>query len=1615
MVYLEYFDKAKKHQIETKIARSKDITFWQKNVMPHEQSEVAKAWNWKIYENTLYHLSKLAKQEPNFITISTKGVPVAMMLYVNSLKEMVTNGTPEPTGFVWYVQKAPKTFLLENNIDEKSFDLKIATAILDTAVTMSLNGENKGKVMLHADPKGGDFLMQFYEKEGFKNIPLSSGDKISLHRDNDGRYFWMDSQSAFNYYHKNRASIGQSHLKDMEVKHGKNDGVLIIDKVENKEERITMNSKTKLPYEEKIAKEIIDALEKGTAPWIKPWKGEDLSRMSPFNPITKKAYKGINFVNLSMKTMISGDPRWLTYNQAKSIGGQVMQGEKGTTIVHWKFTEQVDKVDENGKKIIGEDGKPEKETIKLEHPKRFFATVFNGSQVQGLPPLDLDLENKEQLTDFSPIEAAEEILKNSGANITHKDGNRAFYTPGRDQITLPHKEQFKSEMRYYATALHELGHWTGHESRLDRDLSNTFGSIGYAKEELRAEIASFMLSSQLGVDYDPSNHYAYIDSWVQILEDTPKEIFQASADAGKIVTFVSNLQHEKALDQTQSNELTKSSKELGFSFNPSDLEAAKSLTSKIEWDNYEKGLSVEQILEQKASSFQDLRYGDEAQSVLDDMLLYSVSMNDEPLGHALNYISKTAESSGVVHVADEIKMIEKHFNRLSALSQEGRDYKVYVNTDLIKEGVENAHSMNNEQIDASSQKYTAPESRAIDVVFEYIAEDYPMDHELLASVVNEKYNTLLTENDIKSLERVYPKWMDERSPENDPELKMADIKKMEDRYMSNQQIPEKSLSKVAENVINTLSKGSIATKLNTEDAKHLIEQYGSIQAQSGYGFTHTELDFGSPGKYMVLQREEKGEIVTTISNRDQWDKDHFVTKQDLLKKGIEDLFQYGTPYTLSDGTVLMESLSGDTVETTKSEGIYIFTGEPGKMIPTTKLSDNEANTMIEKDLKNYSLAELQSTKDRSTVISERSEMIALQKNLLLIEIRKALNEGMRGEELSGYIKPLAEHKDTPLEEISKSIDWTTHTLQHRGNEGTIGETLNTLENTLEKVYQDRVNNQSTLKTFMNEIEGINSNHLTTINDENMDEVIKDQDRVFDKSTSSILDGAKIKDEAKKIETITDLRNAAIWGQSEMLSGELSDHAYAVVNSSVEAFKVLADKIEAEMTKEPNYAEQIKENFKKLEERDKAIAKADKEAVFEEKTFLAVEFEQKEAAKRAGAKWDAKAKSWYAPKGVSKEALRDWTIENTEIKALTNQDRALDPAGEFKEALEAAGLKISGDPIMDGTMQVVKVEGDKSGKKSGRYVGHLDGVPAGFIQNHKMGIKENWKSNNSEFTNGLTPEKIAEQKALQQAKEAQRIADLEAKHKEVSNKVSNEFSTLPDAENTHPYLAEKGVKAHGLKLDERGNLVMPLKDIDGKQWTQQKININNFKMLEKGGKKEGSFHLIGANDVKDIKEFIIVEGYATGASIAEATGKPVIVAVDSGNLKPVAESIREKFPDKPILVAGDNDMQKEFKAKTLEEKEKANVGLIKASDAAKASDAFYTIPPLTKEEAQSGLTDFNDFAKHRGPKEVKKVIEEALAKTISYTQSKQKEQVQNLDQNRKNQREVVRKQNHGMSR
>lgn len=200
--------------------------------------------------------------------------------------------------------------------------------------------------------------------------------------------------------------------------------------------------------------------------------------------------------------------------------------------------------DERGKPLKDAEGTTVYRTVQLDKPKVFSAVVFNAEQIEGLPPLPS--LSPSGASGWDRHERAEALLKASGADIRHDQPDRAFYRPATDRIHLPPRDSFPSADAYYSTALHELGHASGHPSRLDRDLAHPFGSVGYAKEELRAEIASLMVGDQLGIGHDPGQHAAYVKSWVQVLKEDPKEILRASRDADKIAGYVMSLEKERA-------------------------------------------------------------------------------------------------------------------------------------------------------------------------------------------------------------------------------------------------------------------------------------------------------------------------------------------------------------------------------------------------------------------------------------------------------------------------------------------------------------------------------------------------------------------------------------------------------------------------------------------------------------------------------------------------------------------------------------------------------------------------------------------------------------------------------------------------------------------------------------------------------------------------------------------------------------------------------------------------------------------------------------------------------------------------------------------------------------
>jgi antirestriction protein ArdC/phage/plasmid primase-like uncharacterized protein len=304
------------------------------------------------------------------------------------------------------------------------------------------------------------------------------------------------------------------------------------------------NMPSKKLYHEKVAEKIIESIENGTASFVKPWKPGEF--VVPHNPTSGKVYRGINMIHLSCEER--ADPRWCTYKQAEAQGWQVRKGEKAATIEYWKFEDQVKDLDENNQPKKDDDGKFIYKTVKLDRPRVFYANVFNVDQMENVP----ELKTPEITWDAN--ERAESILKSSGATIENDQSDRAFYRPSTDKIHLPHQGSFDDAKRYYAVAMHELGHWTGHPSRLDRDLSNPFGSEGYAKEELRAEISSFMVNSEIGLGRDPSSHAGYVESWVKVLKEEPMEIFRASSDASKIKDFVLGLEQEQTLDQNFAKE-----------------------------------------------------------------------------------------------------------------------------------------------------------------------------------------------------------------------------------------------------------------------------------------------------------------------------------------------------------------------------------------------------------------------------------------------------------------------------------------------------------------------------------------------------------------------------------------------------------------------------------------------------------------------------------------------------------------------------------------------------------------------------------------------------------------------------------------------------------------------------------------------------------------------------------------------------------------------------------------------------------------------------------------------------------------------------------------------------
>ena len=300
------------------------------------------------------------------------------------------------------------------------------------------------------------------------------------------------------------------------------------------------------PQRKFLFDEVMKNLNEGAGIWRAGWSMPKV----PESAITKKQYHGINNVTLSLVSMSRGygDYRWVTFNQMQEKGWTFKTDEEGNSLgkgagVSIEYFDLIDK--QTGKRLdknvldgmtIEEKNDYFAQNVK---PIRKFYRVFNGDIINGIPALE-----KTEINPMEKVDRVEQLLdywNENEAKIVY-GGSQAYYRPKTDEIHLPNREKFFSMQEFYSTALHELGHSTGHESRLNRNIENLFGTPDYALEELRAEIASMFIEQDLEIQVDAEhkrNNSAYIAAWKQEIKDNPNALFTAITDADKIAKYVS--------------------------------------------------------------------------------------------------------------------------------------------------------------------------------------------------------------------------------------------------------------------------------------------------------------------------------------------------------------------------------------------------------------------------------------------------------------------------------------------------------------------------------------------------------------------------------------------------------------------------------------------------------------------------------------------------------------------------------------------------------------------------------------------------------------------------------------------------------------------------------------------------------------------------------------------------------------------------------------------------------------------------------------------------------------------------------------------------------------------
>ncbi|ABM44348.1 MULTISPECIES: zincin-like metallopeptidase domain-containing protein [Burkholderiales] len=1304
----------------------------------------------------------------------------------------------------------------------------------------------------------------------------------------------------------------------------------------------------KKPFHEVVAEKLIEQLKAGTAPWQRPWEPGEPNAYLPMNPTTGKRYKGINAIHLMAQGRSDG--RWMTYKQAAAVGAQVRKGEKGTPVQYWKFSEEQNKVDESGRPVLNAKGEPVKETVQLERPRVFFATVFNAEQIDGLPPI----QKKEQT--WSAVERAEHILKASGASITHAPGDRAFYRPATDSIHLPDRGQFPSADNYYATALHELGHWTGHASRLDRDLAHPFGSEGYAKEELRAEIASMILGDELGIGHDPGQHAAYVGSWIKALQDEPLEVFRAAADAEKIHDYVLAFEQKQVQEQDQQqSQAQQQPHELTLAQFASQATAQELMNHGRKWE----------VRHGDYSAFSDAATAEEAIADVHRGAVNNALYLNTPESRSANLPGSSFPPAAVL--AEYPDLVEKFPDAVPApelghqpgdqvqtvAERTASQYEAMKAADeafqreLVRAyGEDNAGDArykprhDDEAVQKAGDAFVAASDTWREAVRE--ARETVASQEASMQTPEAQNEAVATALEAAGWQRgdgiaIASKPFDTVNGRNDALAFITDGDGI-NRTLQFQYTSEGRNVTGADGVLipvgaTAAQAAELATSAAARAEKSIQDSYGvriaamqqaGKQQQDAEAWALKHVEQGTIGRLLESASLEQIDRALDVldSMQPMNTQNEFWTRhelpfdpeplQDKINAAMNDLIENRRPDAVVAATFL-DLKTGNTNSRERDRQAFDTAADNalGFTLPHDWTGEVRVVGVIERD------GELQ-----SAAVGDTPEAYHLY-------ARKG--DAQPGEDAFAYLtatRTLGEADE--LADRLALIDANAQTDQYEK------------ATRVARVQEDRVrrdpnSTDEDISAAKEARKALEARAFVAAEQAKTSQRDAEQPKAAQRAASGerqfINVPFKEKDEAKQLGARWDRKEQSWYVPAGVDAAPFAKWAQGAATAAVEP--------------------------RKAQEAPQAHAGGQKAATApqEARQYLAVPYEQRNAAKAAGALWDKAAKSWYAGPRADMAKLERWKPENVQAQ----QGPAMTPREEFAEAMRSAGLftgsNAQGDhPIMDGKRHRVPVEGGKKGALDGFYVGHLDGHPAGRIINNKTGTDITWKSKGY----ALSDQEKAKLQAEAAEKLAQRAAEQDKLQEATAQRVGRQMADLVPVEQPTPYLQAKGIEAHaGVFTDREGQKTyIPAFDADGKQWTMQYIQEDGTKRFAKDSKKEGCFHPVGGMDaLAAAPALVISEGYATAASLAEGLGHATVAAFDSGNLPHVARALREKFPDKPIVIAGDDD-----KAQEIERGH--NPGRAKAEEAAKAVGGKAIFPIFAPGEQQAnpkGFTDFNDLA------------------------------------------------------